>query len=117
MLEIYCYNKCSTCRKAITYLLDSKIDFELRDTVNDHPDYEEMDKIVKRSGKKIEKFFNTSGILYREEKLKDKLPKMTYEEKLKKLVSDGKLIKRPLVVGPKIVLNGFSEKEWSILEK
>lgn len=117
MLEIYCYNRCSTCQKAITYLLDNKIDFELRDIVGDHPNYDEMNDIIKRSGKSIEKFFNTSGILYREEKLKDKLPKMSYEEKLTKLVSDGKLIKRPLLVSPKIVLNGFSENEWSLLKK
>lgn len=113
---VYCYNKCSTCRKALKWLDDNKISYVLKDIIISHPSYDEMNEIINKSGKDINKFFNTSGILYRELNVKDKLKTMTYEEKLILLVSDGKLIKRPLLINESQVLNGFKEEEWEYLK-
>ena len=82
-----------------------------------NPTEAELKKFYKKSKKELKKFFNTSGILYREMELKDKLPTMTEEEMLKLLATDGKLVKRPMIVTKDVVLNGFKEKEWKELLK
>lgn len=109
---LYIYPKCSTCLKAIKFLENKNIKIEIRDIVLKNPSYEEIEKYIELSGKDIKKFFNTSGIKYRELGLKDKLKLMSKEEMIKLLASDGMLIKRPMLVGEDFVLNGFREKEW-----
>lgn len=109
---LYIYPKCSTCKKAVKYLDDRKIDYEARDIVLDRPNYKELEEYIRISGKEINKFFNTSGMKYRELGLKDKLKEMTDKEKIELLASDGMLVKRPMLVGNDFVLNGFSEKKW-----
>lgn len=109
---IYIYPKCSTCKKALKFLEENKIDFISRNIKEEPPTVKELEEYLKISKKDIKKFFNTSGILYREFGLKDKLNTMEYEEILKLLASDGMLVKRPLVVTDSYVLNGFREKEW-----
>lgn len=109
---LYIYPKCSTCKKALKYLEDKNIKFEVRDIVLDHPNYEELEEYIKLSGKDSKAFFNTSGMKYRELKLKDRLLDMTESQKLEVLASDGMLVKRPMLVGDDFVLNGFREKEW-----
>ncbi len=111
------YPKCSTCKKAKKYLDDNNIKYIDRNIVLDTPTKEELEKYLKLSNLDINKFFNTSGMKYRELNLKDKLKEMTTEEKLKLLESDGMLIKRPLLVTDNTVLLGFKEKEWSSLCK
>lgn len=111
------YPKCSTCKKAKKYLDDNNIKYIDRNIVLDTPTKEELEKYLKLSNLDINKFFNTSGMKYRELNLKDKLKEMTTEEKLKLLESDGMLIKRPLLVTDNIVLLRFKEKEWSSLCK
>ena len=106
------YPKCSTCQKAKKYLENKSCEFIDRDIVKNTPSKDELNEIIKKSGKEINKFFNTSGLKYKELKLKDKLPKMTYEEKIELLASDGMLIKRPLLILDEDVLIGFKEKEW-----
>ena len=106
------YPKCSTCKKAKKWLLDNKIEFTDRNIVEDTPTKEELKKWVKESKKDIKKFFNTSGLKYKELNLKEKLINMTDEEKIKLLSSDGMLIKRPLVITENKILTGFREKEW-----
>lgn len=106
------YPKCSTCQKAKKYLDSKNIKYNDRNIVVDKLNKEELDKLIKKSQKDINKFFNTSGLKYRELKLKDKLPNMSYEEKLEILSSDGMLVKRPLLELDDTVLIGFKEKEW-----
>lgn len=106
------YPKCSTCQKAKKYLNSKNIKYGDRNIVVDKLNKEELDKLIKKSQKDINKFFNTSGLKYRELKLKDKLPNMPYEEKLEILSSDGMLVKRPLLELDDTVLIGFKEKEW-----
>ena len=106
------YHKCSTCQKALRWLDEHKIFFEERSIVEENPTYEELKEWYGKSGMPLKKFFNTSGMLYKQMNLKDKLPEMSEDEQLKLLATDGMLVKRPLVVGEDVVLTGFREKEW-----
>lgn len=106
------YRKCSTCLKALKWLEDHNVQFEERAIKEQNPTYEELKEWYGKSGMPLKKFFNTSGLLYKDLGLKDKLPTMSEEEQLKLLATDGMLVKRPLVVGEEFVLTGFKEKEW-----
>ena len=106
------YRKCSTCQKALRWLEEHKIFFEERAIVEENPTYEELKEWYGRSGMPLKKFFNTSGMLYKQMNLKDKLPEMTEDEQLKLLATDGMLVKRPLIVNGNIILTGFKEAEW-----
>lgn len=106
------YQKCSTCQKALKWLEEHKIFFEERAIVDENPTYEELKEWYGKSGLPLKKFFNTSGMLYKQMNLKDKLPEMTEDEQLRLLATDGMLVKRPLVIGEDFVLTGFREKEW-----
>ena len=106
------YPKCSTCQKAKKFLDDNNVVYEQRDITIDNPTANELEAWHELSGLDIKKFFNTSGLVYRALELKDKLESMTYVEKLEILATDGKLVKRPLLVDEKIVLVGFKVKEW-----
>lgn len=107
------YRKCSTCLKALKWLDESGVTYKERPIVEENPTYEELKSWYEKSGLELKKFFNTSGLLYKEMGLKDKLPKMTKEEQLRLLATNGKLIKRPLMVGDDFVLVGFKENEWA----
>ncbi|MDY4010361.1 MAG: arsenate reductase family protein [Fusobacterium gastrosuis] len=107
------YPKCTTCIKARKWLESNNVNFEARDIVLNNPTEEEIKDYLKRSGKELKKFFNTSGILYREMNLKEKLTTMSEAEMIKLLASNGKLVKRPLIVADKNVLIGFKEEEWA----
>ncbi len=106
------YRKCSTCLKALKWLEDHNVQFEERAIKEQNPTYEELKEWYGKSGMPLKKFFNTSGLLYKDLGLKDKLPMMSEEEQLKLLATDGMLVKRPLVVGEEFVLTGFKETEW-----
>ena len=108
-----CYPKCTTCRKAKKWLDDNSIEYEERSIAEDNPTYEELKRWYTQSGLDLRKFFNTSGKLYREMNLKDKLADMTEEEQLRLLSSDGMLVKRPIAVKEDTVLVGFKETEWA----
>lgn len=112
MIKFICYPKCTTCQKALRWLDDNKIEYELRDIKEDNPSLEELSAWHKMSGLPLKKFFNTSGLLYKSMELKDKLPTMSEEEQLKLLATNGMLVKRPLVIGKDFVLVGFKESEW-----
>lgn len=107
------YRKCSTCIKALKWLDANGVQYEERAIVENNPTYEELKEWYGKSGLPLKKFFNTSGVLYKEMQLKDKLPTMSEEEQLKLLATDGKLVKRPLVVGEDFVLTGFKEADWN----
>lgn len=106
------YPKCNTCKKAEAWLKENKINYESRPIKEENPTVEELKDWVKKSGLPVRKFFNTSGLLYKEMKLKDKLGSMTEEEMLALLATDGMLVKRPLLIGEEKVLVGFKESEW-----
>ena len=110
------YPKCSTCQKAKKWLEHNNIEFEDRHIIENNPSKEELKKWIKQSGYEIKKFFNTSGMKYKELNLKEKLTNMTDEEKIEILSSDGMLVKRPLLISDKLILVGFKEKEWEKLK-
>lgn len=110
-----CYPKCTTCQKAKKWLTEKGISFEERDIKMENPTKEELGEWYKKSGLPLKRFFNTSGILYKEMKLKDRLPEMTEDEQLELLSTDGMLVKRPILVADERVFVGFKEKEWETL--
>ena len=107
------YPKCSTCQKAKKWLETQGVAFEARHIVEENPTVEELSKWIAASGQPVKKFFNTSGLKYKELGLKDKLPSMTDEEQIALLATDGMLVKRPLVIGNDVVLAGFKEDKWA----
>lgn len=107
-----CYPKCSTCQKAKKWLEEHQLDYTQRHIVEENPTYEELYKWYQGSGLPLKRFFNTSGMLYKELQLKDKLGSMSEEEQVKLLSTNGMLIKRPLLINGEKVLLGFKEKEW-----
>lgn len=111
------YPKCSTCQKAKKWLDSCELKYEDRHIVESNPSYKELKKWYKESGLPIKAFFNTSGMLYRELGLKVKLEKMSDDEKLKLLATNGMLVKRPIVIDNDKILVGFKEKEWKELLK
>ncbi len=106
------YPKCSTCRKAKNWLDENAIEYESRHIVEDNPQADEIKEWWEKSNLPFKRFFNTSGMKYRELKLKDKLPDMSEEEQFDLLATDGMLVKRPILVGDDFVLVGFKVKEW-----
>lgn len=108
------YPKCTTCKKAKKWLEDHGVEFTDRHIVEDNPTYEELKEWYEKSGLPLKKFFNTSGMLYKDMKLKDKLPEMSEEEQLKLLASNGMLVKRPIVIEKEkgIYITGFKEAQW-----
>ena len=111
-MRFICYPKCTTCAKARKWLEENGIDFEERDIKEDKPARKELVKWHKQSGLPLRRFFNTSGMLYRELQLKDKLPNMTEDEMFDLLATDGMLVKRPLAIAGEKVLVGFKQAEW-----
>ncbi len=111
-MQFICYPKCSTCQKARKWLEVNHLEFTERHIVEENPSYEELKEWYAESGLPLKKFFNTSGMLYKEMQLKDKLPTMSEEEQLKLLATNGMLVKRPLIVNGNIILTGFKDAEW-----
>lgn len=112
-MTFICYPKCTTCQKAKKWLDENQIAYNFRDIKLENPTYDELSAWYQRSGLPLKKFFNTSGLLYNSMKLRDKLPKMSEDEMLSLLATDGMLVKRPLLVGADFVLVGFKETEWA----
>ncbi len=106
------YPKCSTCKRAKKWLDENNIEYTDRDIKLDNPRFEELKDWYGKSGLPLKKFFNTSGLIYRDLGLKDKLENMSEKEQLNLLAGDGMLVKRPLVISENTVLIGFKEKEW-----
>ncbi len=107
-----CYPKCTTCQKAQKWLDTKSISYNLRNIKDEKPSYEELKEWYEKSGLPLSKFFNTSGLLYKSMALKDKLPTMSDEEKLRLLSTDGMLVKRPILINGDKVLVGFKEAAW-----
>lgn len=114
MLFLY-YPKCSTCQKAKKWLDAHQIEYTERHIVEENPTAEELRAWHEQSNLPLKKFFNTSGLLYKEMKLKDKLPAMSEEEQYELLATNGMLVKRPMVIADDHILVGFKEADWSVL--
>ncbi len=112
IVKVYCYPKCTTCKKALKWLDEQGKEYEAIDIKENNPSMEVLKDAYEKSGLPLKRFFNTSGMKYKELKLKDRLPSMTEEEQLELLASDGMLVKRPLVLNGETVLTGFKEAEW-----
>ena len=112
MIKVYCYSRCSTCKKALKWLEGRDIAHEVIDIKEDHPDEDALRQYHALSGLPLKRFFNTSGTQYRALELSRKLPGMSEDEQFALLASDGMLVKRPLVIGDDFVLTGFKEAEW-----
>ena len=110
------YPKCTTCKKAKAWLEGNAVAFDDRHIVENNPTAEELKTWWQMSGLPLKKFFNTSGLLYKEMQLKDKLPAMSEEEQIALLSTNGMLVKRPLIIGEDFVLVGFKEAEWDRLK-
>ncbi|MCI5522191.1 MAG: arsenate reductase family protein [Tenericutes bacterium] len=106
------YPKCSTCKKAKKWLDDHNIKYEDRHIIENNPTFDELKEWYHKSNLDIKRFFNTSGMLYKEMNLKDKLPNMNEDEMLEILSTNGMLVKRPLIISDDVILTGFKEKEW-----
>ena len=112
MVSVYCYDRCTTCRKALKWLDIHGIEHTVIDIKKDHPDEGTLRAYHIKSGLPLKRFFNTSGIPYRELGLSKKMADLSEDEQFRLLASDGMLVKRPLVVGKDFVLTGFKETEW-----
>ena len=112
MLKVYCYSRCTTCQKALKWLQDHGIEHTVTDIKTDHPDEAALRKYYAMSGLPLKRFFNTSGLKYKELELSKRLPDMPEAEQFALLASDGMLVKRPILVGEDFVLVGFREAEW-----
>ena len=111
-LKVYEYNKCSTCKNALKFLDRNKVPYQKLPIVESPPSKEELQKMLKFLGGELKKLFNTSGVLYREMGISEKMKTMTTEEALDLLSKNGKLVKRPFVLGENDGWVGFNESEW-----
>jgi len=107
-----CYAKCTTCQKAKQWLDANGIKYSERPIKEENPSADELKKWYRMGRLPLKKFFNTSGLLYKDMKLKDKLPAMSEDEQIDLLSTDGMLVKRPMIIGDDFVLVGFKEAEW-----
>lgn len=112
MIKLIYYPKCSTCKKAVSWLQDHHVDFLTQDIKENPPSKEELKHYLTLTDKSINKFFNTSGLKYKELNLKEKITTLSEEEKITLLSQDGMLIKRPLLVGDDFILIGFKQEEY-----
>ena len=112
-MKFICYPKCSTCRKAKKWLDEHNAEYTERHIADKKPTYDELKEWYEKSRLPLKKFFNTSGLLYKEMELKDKLPSMSEEEQLRLLATNGMLVKRPILVTEDKILVGFKEAEWA----
>ena len=108
-----CYPKCSTCQKARKWLEANGLAFEERHIKDENPTAEELRDWCARSGLPLKRFFNTSGLLYKELRLRERLPEMSEDEQLVLLASDGMLVRRPVLIAGERVLVGFREADWA----
>ena len=108
-----CYKRCSTCAKAKKFLEENNVDYKFREITEENPTAKELALWIEKSALPIKRFFNTSGKIYREQNLKDKLLTMSDSEKIDLLATDGMLVKRPIIIGNDFVCVGFKESEWS----
>ena len=107
-----CYPKCGTCQKAEKWMKSNGIEYTYRPIKEENPTKEELKTWIAKSGLPVSKFFNTSGLLYKELNMKDKVKTLSEDELVDILASNGMIVKRPILVAGETVLVGFKEDEW-----
>ncbi len=112
MLIFIEYPKCKTCKMAKAWLDEAGIEYTDRNIKDENPTIDELREWYAKSGLPLKRFFNTSGMLYKQMSLKDKLPQMSEEEQLELLSTDGMLVKRPIIINDDAILVGFRQDEW-----
>ena len=112
MLIFIEYPKCTTCKRAKAWLDEAGIEYIDRNIKDENPTIDELREWYAKSGLPLKRFFNTSGMLYKQMSLKDKLPQMSEEEQLELLSTDGMLVKRPIIINDDTILVGFRQEEW-----
>ena len=112
MLIFIEYPKCTTCKRAKAWLDEAGIEYTDRNIKDENPTIDELREWYTKSGLPLKRFFNTSGMLYKQMSLKDKLPQMSEEEQLELLSTDGMLVKRPIIINDDTILVGFRQEEW-----
>ena len=112
-MEFIFYPKCTTCQKAKKWLDEYHVEYKERHIAEANPTYDELKRWYEKSGLPLKRFFNTSGMLYKEMQLKDRLETMSEEEQLRLLATNGMLVKRPILVTEDKILVGFKEAEWA----
>jgi len=112
-VTVLCYDKCSTCKKALKWLDEQGVSYVSRPIKEENPSADELKTWIERSGLPAKRFFNTSGLQYRALELKDKLPELSEEEQIALLATDGMLVKRPLLLAGEKVVPGFKEEVWA----
>ncbi len=115
-MKVLCYPRCGTCKKALKWLDDNGFSYEYRHIAEDNPTADELKEWHEKSGLPLKRFFNTSGLKYKELGLKDKIPEMSEDEIIELLSTDGMLVKRPIIIDGDKVLVGFKEAEWETLK-
>lgn len=111
-----CYPRCTTCKKAQKWLDDNLIEYEIRNITMENPTYDELKSWHEKSKLPIKRFFNTSGKLYKDLNIKDRLKELSEDEQIKLLSTDGMLVKRPLLISDEFVFVGFKEDEWELVK-
>ncbi len=112
MVTVYCYERCTTCKKALKWLDEQGVQYDVIDIKGDHPSASQLKGFYEKSGLPLKRFLNTSGQLYRQMELTKKLPEMSEQEQLELLGTDGMLVKRPMLITEETVLTGFKEEAW-----
>ena len=116
-VKVYEYSKCSTCRNALKFLDKRGVEYEKKDITTEPPSKSEIEKMIKLYGGEFKKLFNTSGLVYKEMNLSEKVKKMTTQEAIQLLSKNGRLIKRPFLLFQEKGLVGFREEEWKEIFK
>lgn len=111
-MMLYIYSKCSTCQKAVRFLEQKKVNFQIKEIVKTPPSIEELQRMLKYQDGNLKKLFNTSGQLYKDMQLKEKLDRMSIDQAFDLLNQHGMLVKRPFLITDQSGLTGFNEKEW-----
>jgi len=109
-MQFFSYNKCGTCRKAKKILDAYKVSYDEIDITETPPPKSVLKKAIKLKGMK--KLFNTSGEQYKKLRIKDKIGDMTEVQAIELLSSNGRLVKRPIVVDGNRITVGFDEIEY-----
>lgn len=109
---VICYPKCGTCQKAEKWLKANGIEYMYRPIKEENPTKDELESWIRKSGLSVTKFFNTSGLVYKELNMKDKVKTLSEDELIDILSSNGLIVKRPILLAGETVLVGFKEEEW-----
>lgn len=111
-MKVYLYHKCSTCKNALKFLTQNHLKASVIEITEQPPSLIELHAMLGFQDGQLRKLFNTSGQLYREMGLSEKLDQMPLEKALELLHRNGMLVKRPFLIAKDFGLVGFNEQKW-----